>query len=70
MSEKPYTNREINEKWENIANALSRIEIQTTTTNGKVAELQKWRYIITGGLAVLTSVFLPIAFMVISLFIK
>lgn len=57
---RPYSNREIDDKWGEIANALSRIEIQTRMTNGKVADLQKWRYILTGGMSVLTTILLPI----------
>ena len=41
MDDSPYSNREIDEKWDNIANALSRIEIQTTTTNGRVTKLER-----------------------------
>lgn len=60
--EPPYSKREIDEKWVDISNALSRIEIQTTTTNGKVAELQKWRYITMGGLSIISTLILPILF--------
>lgn len=40
MEDVRYSNREIDEKWVDIANSLSRIEIQTTTTNGRVKELE------------------------------
>lgn len=50
MDEQPYSNREIEEKWEDIANALSRIEIQTTTTNGSVANVNRWRERVNGAL--------------------
>jgi hypothetical protein len=35
--------RGIDEKWGDIANALSRIEIQTTLTNGRVRKLKRWQ---------------------------
>ena len=41
MNDSPYSKREIDEKWNDIANALSRIEIQTTTTNGRVSKLER-----------------------------
>lgn len=60
MDDSPYSKREQDERWAEIANALSRIEIQTRMTNGKVADLQKWRYYLTGGVTVLTTILLPI----------
>lgn len=48
MTEKNYSKREIDEKWSDIANALSRIEIQTTTTNGRVTKLERWQSYVLG----------------------
>ncbi len=44
----PYSKREQDEKWEQIVNALSRIEVQTTTTNGRVSKLEKWQSYVLG----------------------
>lgn len=56
----PYLNRELDERFVDIANSLSRIEIQTTTTNGRVNKLENWRWFITGGISVLTMIMLPL----------
>lgn len=37
--EERFSNREIREKWDDIASALSRIELQVIYTNGKVRKL-------------------------------
>ena len=39
---------------------------QTTKTNGTVADIQKWRFLITGGLIVSNAIILPIIFILIS----
>lgn len=39
MDDQPYLNREIDEFLADLRNSLQRIEIQTTTTNGKVRKL-------------------------------
>ena len=67
MPETPYSNREIKEKWDDIANALSRIEVQTTTTNGRVTKLEKWQAYVLGFCAAVTVLMLPIVFMLIKL---
>lgn len=56
----PYLNRELDEKFTDIANALSRIEIQTTTTNGRVNKLENWKWFITGGISVITMIVVPL----------
>lgn len=56
----PYSNREINEKFNDIIVRLDRIELQTTKTNGNVIGLKLWRAWITGALAVVSVVVLPI----------
>lgn len=58
--EVPYSKREQDEYRRDVIQRLDRIENQTIQTNGKVAELQKWRYFITGGMSVLTLILLPI----------
>lgn len=47
--DKPYTNREIREKWHDTANDLQEIKNQTTKTNGSIADLNRWRERINGG---------------------
>lgn len=43
MDDSSYSKREIDEKYGEIANALPRIEIQTTMTNGRVRKLERWQ---------------------------
>ncbi len=42
-SDSPYTNREIREKWHDMANDLQEILTQTKKTNGSVADINRWR---------------------------
>ena len=67
---KPYSNREIKEKWDDITNALSRIEVQTTTTNGRVNALEKWKYMGMGATTILSAVVIPILFWAISVLVN
>lgn len=60
MPEEPYKNREIREMMDDVRNSLQRIEIQTTTTNGRVSQLERWKYIGMGATGVLTVVVVPI----------
>lgn len=56
----PYTNREIREKWHDIGNDLQKILTQTTATNGRVGKLENWKYFITGGMAVIVIIVVPL----------
>lgn len=60
--EPDYSKREIDEKWGDVANSLSRIEIQTTMTNGKVTDINRWRERINGG-AIVAGVFMTLIVM-------
>lgn len=65
MSEVPYSKREMDNIIKEIHSTVKRIEEQTTKTNGRVSKLETWRGFITGGLAVVAVLLVPILFMLI-----
>lgn len=58
--EEPFKNREIIEFFNDTKNSLIRIETQVRTTNGRVSRLENWRWFISGGLAVIALILVPI----------
>lgn len=60
-----YTNRELDEKFDGLHEKLDLILAQTTKTNGRVNRLEVWRGFITGGLAIIAIVILPMIFLLI-----
>jgi hypothetical protein len=69
--EVPYANREIDDKFTNLLEhmktfeedthaTLAIIEAQTKKTNGYVADLIKWKYILTGFCGCISIVMLPL----------
>lgn len=69
MEEVPYQNREIREMFEDVQDSLTRIEKQTTQTNGRVSKLENWRWFVAGGLTIITVVLLPVVFIIIQLYL-
>lgn len=60
--EKQYSPEVLDVMFKDIKEQLDRIEVQTTKTNGNVSSLKVWRGYITGAIAVIVVVFLPILF--------
>jgi len=65
-----YSQRELDHFFLDIQNRLTRIEEQTKKTNGSVAALQGWRMYITGGLAVVVVLLVPILIFIATNYIK
>lgn len=60
MTEAPYTKRELDTHFREVKDILSEIKTQTMKTNGRVGRLENWRSFITGGLAIVTLIVLPL----------
>jgi hypothetical protein len=61
-----YTNRELDNHFDEIKVTLTRIENQVVKTNGRVGSLENWRWLITGGLTVIVILIVPIILSIIN----
>lgn len=59
-NEAPYSNRELREVFSDIKGNLNEIKLQTQLTNGRVGQLENWKWFITGGLAILGLTIVPV----------
>lgn len=69
MTDLPYLNRELDEKFSDIQASLGRIETQTTKTNGRVNNLETWQSYVLGFCACITILLLPIVFILANRFL-
>lgn len=53
MAELPYSNREITAKFDEIIDIATRIELQTTKTNGRVTRLEEINNVRNGAVSVI-----------------
>lgn len=60
MPEEPFKNREIVEMFNDLKESNKRIEDQVKVTNGRVTQLERWKYIGMGATSVLTLIVVPI----------
>lgn len=58
------------ERLENIKIELAEVKAHVQKTNGSVASLKMWRGYVTGGLAVLTAIVVPLFFLVVAKFLE
>lgn len=54
-----YSKRELDYHFNEIKGTLNDIKQQVVKTNGRVNSLEKWRYIVTGGIVVLAAISAP-----------
>lgn len=60
MPEQDFTNREINAMFQELKDQATRIEVQTTQTNGRVTALEHWKFISMGAVSVLVLLVIPL----------
>lgn len=58
--DKPYSNREIREKWHDTANSLDELKGLVTLTNGRVRWLEKMVWLSIGFCACVTLLIIPV----------
>ena len=60
MVDSDYTKRELDSHFEGINGKLDLVIAQVQKTNGRVSSLENWKWFISGGLAILSILIVPI----------
>ena len=70
MPDEPFSNREIREMFGDITKGQDRIESQVKVTNGRVTQLERWKYIGMGATSVLTFLVVPLLVWALSILVN
>lgn len=55
-----YTTRELEHYFTDFKSDLTEIKQQVTKTNGRVNNLENWRWLLTGGMVIITLMVIPL----------
>jgi uncharacterized membrane protein YhaH (DUF805 family) len=55
-----YSSRELDHYFKDIRSTLEEIKDQTVKTNGRVNRLENWRWLLTGGMTIITALVIPL----------
>lgn len=70
MPEEPFKNREILEMFSDVKKDLTDIKMQTTKTNGSVADLRRWQDRTIGAVTIIMLVVVPMLTWALSLLVN
>lgn len=58
--EQQYSSRELDHYFKDIRETLGEIKEQTVKTNGRVSRLENWRWLLMGGMSIITAMVIPL----------
>lgn len=60
MDDGKFTNRELEHYFKDIRTDISEIKTQVIKTNGRVNKLENWKWMLTGGLLIISMMVIPL----------